>query len=293
MKSLYEIAPIGKYRIWGGSALAKHLHLKEEHIGEVFCASALAEDDSYLPGLNTTLSRFYMEHGDFFQLPSPIFPLRVNLIDAQDSLSLQVHPKTQAEAWYVLRDDGHILLGHTFEDQASFLEAVTNDTLLHGCIRHSVQKDDFYYLPGGSLHAILKNTLVYEITQASDVTYRLYDYHRMDPQTGKERALRCEEAAAVLSYPQLMSRPSPCILERTSAYEKTLLHDEKQKFTLYRFHITGHVEIPNAAFYLITILEGSGSINGEEVKPYQTWMHAHGTLLHMEGTMTLMAATYR
>ncbi len=145
---------------------------------------------------------------------SRIFPILTKFIDARHALSVQVHPNDayaqrvegqpngKTECWYVLEAQAHahIVLGWTRDtSRGEYLERVKLGDLDEVLRRVPVRPGDAFYLPAGTLHAIGAGIVLYETQQASDLTYRIYDYNRVGPD-GKPRPLHVEKAADVLDY---------------------------------------------------------------------------------------------
>jgi mannose-6-phosphate isomerase len=143
-----------------------------------------------------------------------IFPLLTKFIDARHALSVQVHPDDayahrvegqpfgKAECWHVLEadDDASIVLGwNRATSRGEFLERVVDGSLDALLRRVPVKAGDTFFLPAGTLHAIGHGIVLYETQQASDLTYRVYDYDRVDAH-GKKRSLHVEKAADVLDF---------------------------------------------------------------------------------------------
>lgn len=94
MKRLYRIKPIGHYRIWGSDTLGDQFHLTNPRsIGEISCASANSSCDCEIYEEAYTLSDFYKNHPEYFHLSCKQFPLRINIMAANEDLSIQVHPE--------------------------------------------------------------------------------------------------------------------------------------------------------------------------------------------------------
>lgn len=146
------------------------------------------------------------------------FPLLIKLIDANRSLSVQVHPnettapitagEPKTEAWVVLGAAPGAALyagtapGVTFE---AFRDAAINgDAIVPTLARHDVREGDAYFIPGGVVHAIDAGCLIYEVQQSSDTTYRIYDWGRVGAD-GKPRQLHLDKALASVdkSMPQV------------------------------------------------------------------------------------------
>jgi mannose-6-phosphate isomerase len=213
------LEPQERELIWGGHALVdrygKHASA-EAKIGE----SWECWDDNRVSGgphAGRTLGELRVELGTRLTGlvdPATTFPLLTKLIDARDALSVQVHPDDayaqrverqpngKTECWYVLEAEpgATIVLGWNRDtSRGEYLERV-GDGSLGELLRHvPVRPGDVFYLPAGTLHAIGKGIVLFEVQQASNLTYRIFDYGRTGPD-GKPRELHVEKAADVLDY---------------------------------------------------------------------------------------------
>lgn len=226
MTTLYPLkfTPIVKDKIWGGSKL-KTLFDKPgatNKSGESWELSGHGNDQSvvsngFLAGNSLQeLIEIYMGElvGDnVYEQFGLTFPLLFKLIDANDNLSIQVHPGDEVaserhnsfgktEMWYIMDadPDGELVIG--FKDECSkeqYLQAMDDGVLEDILQRVKVEKGDVFFIPAGLVHAIGKGVLLAEIQQTSDITYRIYDYKRVDDQ-GNERELHTDEAVDVIDY---------------------------------------------------------------------------------------------
>jgi mannose-6-phosphate isomerase len=142
-----------------------------------------------------------------------IFPLLVKFIDANEDLSVQVHPNDElakkrhnsfgkTEMWYVIEaDPGSTLIsGFNQEmDEQKYLEKFNSGHLMDILNKEDVKAGDVFFLPAGRVHTIGKGLLIAEIQQTSDITYRIYDFDRVDDK-GNKRELHVEEALAAIDY---------------------------------------------------------------------------------------------
>ncbi len=141
------------------------------------------------------------------------FPLLLKLLDCQDDLSVQVHPDDdykhlaegepgKTEMWYVLdaKPGAQIIYGlNEGVTREALAEAIREDRIM-ACLRTvPVTAGDAFYIPAGTVHALMSGVLVAEIQQNSDTTYRLYDYNRPGLD-GKPRELHIEDALNVIRY---------------------------------------------------------------------------------------------
>jgi len=219
-----KFEPILKDKIWGGNKL-KSLYNKPaltDKLGESWELSGYEGDESvvvngFLAGNNLQeLIEIYMGEliGDEnYEKFGHSFPLLFKLIDANDNLSIQVHPGDEVaeerhgsfgktEMWYVVDAEvgAELIIG--FNDNCSSevyldaLEAGTVESLLQ---KVPVAKGDVFFIPAGLVHAIGSGVVIAEIQQSSDITYRIYDYKRTDD-NGNERELHTEQALDVISF---------------------------------------------------------------------------------------------
>ena len=141
------------------------------------------------------------------------FPLLLKFIDATDDLSIQVHPNDdyaleneqslgKTEMWYVLpsQGDSAIYLGWTQPMDPALIHAAIEDGSLARYMReYKVRAGDVAYIPAGTVHAMRRDTIVAEIQENSDITYRLYDYNRVG-NDGKKRPLKLDKALEVMDF---------------------------------------------------------------------------------------------
>ena len=225
-KSLYplQFTPILKERIWGGTRLKTVLgkKAKTERCGESWELSGVSGNVSkvangFLRGNNLQeLIEVYMGDlvGDrIYERFGIEFPILVKFIDAQDDLSIQVHPDNQqaaerhgaygkTEMWYVMDagNDSNLIVGFNKKmDREKYVQALNDRKLKEIMNFEKVTAGDLFFIPAGRVHAIGKDILLAEIQQTSDVTYRIYDWDRVDVD-GKSRELHAKLALDVIDY---------------------------------------------------------------------------------------------
>lgn len=229
---ILELSEIGKETVWGGNLLAS-LYSKpfesDKNIGESWEISDLNEEKSVI--LNgefkgKTLSFLVERYKEEFlgsnciealQLISAkkekYFPLLIKFIDAKDKLSIQVHPDEEYaykkhkkhgknEMWYIVeaKNNAKILLGLREGIDKNILKKAIDNNInnIESLFNYfEVKKGDAYYIPNGCVHAILGDIMIAEIQTSSDITYRLYDWKRID-KDGKARELHIEDAFNVI-----------------------------------------------------------------------------------------------
>lgn len=227
MSSLYPLKfkPIFKEKIWGGNKIKTVLELDYGDLpncGEVWVISGVEGNKSVVENgflkdneLNE-LVEVYM--GDFvgekiFDRFGNEFPLLIKFIDANDWLSVQVHPDDalaasrkvgmgKTEMWYTLGADENTQLISGFNremNKETYLEQINNGALKDILNYEGVKKDDVFFMPAGRVHAIGPGMLLAEIQQTSDTTYRIYDWDRLDD-NGNPRELHTDEALDAIDF---------------------------------------------------------------------------------------------
>lgn len=225
--------------IWGGTRLASWLNLPEPRparLGEtwqVFDANVVVEG----PLAGRTLAELAAEHGAALvgersaRRYGADFPLLAKFIDANDRLSIQVHPDDayahsreahtgfhgKTEAWYILDAAPGATVTYGLSRPSSreeFAAAVAAGTVEELMGQLPVAPGDVVFVPAGTLHAINAGIVLFEIQQKSDLTYRVYDYGRRDAKTGQPRELHLEKALEVSSFaPAPGGKVAPLALE--------------------------------------------------------------------------------
>ena len=220
-----KFTPISKYRLWGGNKLKTILNkpFQEENIGESWEISDVENDESIVANgdlAGKTLRELISEYkSDFvgknvYDSFGEKFPLLIKFIDAKTPLSIQVHPSDELakerhnsfgknEMWYVLDADesSEIIVG--FNKQISkeqYLETLETGNILSVLNAEKTSAGDAFNIPTGRVHAIGAGIMLAEIQQTSDVTYRIYDYDRVDKTTGEKRELHTELAKDAIDF---------------------------------------------------------------------------------------------
>lgn len=258
MSGLYPLKfePIYLEKIWGGNRLKTLLNKKYDtkNCGESWEISGVEGNISvvangFLKGNDLSeLIEIYM--GDLvgdkvYEKFGNEFPLLIKFIDAQDDLSIQVHPNDElskerhnafgkTEMWYVLDAAKGALINSGFNqpiDKEKYLEYLENGELIDLLKYDEVKVGDVFFIPAGRVHAIGKGSMVAEIQQTSDVTYRIFDYNRKDDM-GNERELHTELALDAIDF--------------------SYLDDYK---TVYKTELNKSVEIVKCEYFTTNIIE--------------------------------------
>jgi mannose-6-phosphate isomerase len=278
--------PIFKPKIWGGRRLERLLAKQlppTDPIGESWELADLEEDQSVVtagPAKGKTLGELVKQWGTDLlggaRLFEGRFPLLIKYLDANETLSVQVHPdqatadrlggrvRVKNEAWYVIDadKDGFIYRGLRHGVTADDLKhAIDQQNFESVLTRVPVRKGHAYYLPSGTVHALGAGVLVAEVQTPSDTTYRLYDWNRIDPATGSPRELHVEQALGCIAYdtdPITNDKPEHVGSIWTSV--TSLVRCDS--FVLERVRIVEGVEqpIPHQEMVIWMVLEGKGSL---------------------------------
>jgi len=221
----FKFNPIFKERIWGGTKLETQFGKKlngKTNIGESWELSAVEGDVSVvcngdLAGNDLQeLIEIYMDDlvGEkVYKKYGNEFPLLIKFIDANDDLSIQVHPDDKkakerhnaygkTEMWVALDDSENPKLITGFNqdtDKDTFLKKLEDHTLTDLFNYEEVKKGDVFFVPAGRVHAICAGNLIAEIQQTSDITYRIYDYDRKDNE-GNGRELHLDLSLDVMDF---------------------------------------------------------------------------------------------
>ena len=226
----FLLKPSCKDSIWGGTKLKKRFH--KEHSVDIISESwELSVHPAGLslaasgPNRSVPLAELIKNPAvtGNFAASFTVFPLMIKWIDSHLPLSIQVHPDNdyamaheqdmgKTEMWYIIdcEPDSYLYYGFSKEiSREEFAHRIADDTLLEVVRKVPVKKGDVFFIPSGTLHAIGPGILLAEVQQSSNVTYRIYDYGRLDTD-GKPRQLHVEKAVDVTKLiPITESSPIP------------------------------------------------------------------------------------
>lgn len=219
-----QFEPILKERIWGGTKLKTYLNkpITSETTGESWEIATVENDISIVSNgvlkgqnLNEIIRQFPLEilGAKVYKKFGSQFPLLFKYIDAREDLSIQVHPNDElakkrhnsfgkTEMWYVMQADEEARLIVGFKEKSSkedYVSSLNNNKLLDILETKKVKKGDVFFLETGTVHAIGAGTVIAEIQQTSDITYRLYDFERVDS-NGNKRELHVDLALDAIDY---------------------------------------------------------------------------------------------
>jgi len=277
-------------KIWGGKKLENYFACEsfEENFGESWEVSVIKGFESVVNNgvfknkkLNKLIEKYPIEilGSSVYNKYGLNFPLLIKFIDVNQPLSIQVHPNNEkakvrhnsfgkSEMWFIIETEKNANLSLGFNkkiDKNIFNENLKNKTVDKILNSFIVEPKDAFYVPAGTIHALNGKMLLLEVQQSSDITYRIYDYERLDPKTGKKRELHIKSAISSINFSK-------------KKYEK-INYDvnenrlnpiiENNFFKIYFLKINGE-EIKkifmNSSFWILVCLEGSLSVNYKNEK---------------------------
>ena len=282
-----KFSPIFRSVRWGGTRLAeyKNVSLPTDHVGESWEISGLPGQETVVsegPHAGKSVTALLEKHGTrilgerFFAKYGTFFPVLIKFIDAEDDLSIQVHPKGdesfddsdgksailgKTELWYIISSESgsYIYSGFNRPLTRQKLEsAMASNTLVNVLAKHFSGPGDMYYIPAGRIHSIGAGNLLLEIQQTSGVTYRLHDYNRKDVD-GRHRQLHVDKAMDVIDYSQAdfgLARPQ-MLIDCETWFKRT------PYFTITAVQVMDRVRLdiaPTESPRILIAITGSGSL---------------------------------
>lgn len=280
---IFKLKPVGKDNLWGGERLkteyGKKINLSP--LAETWECSVHPDGPSVVLNgeyRNKTLKDVLKIHPEFLGtklLGNAELPILVKFIDAKQKLSVQVHPDDEyalehekqngkTEMWYVLDagENANLIYGFNHKvDENTLRKAFLNNTLEKYLHKINVNKGDVFFVPAGTVHGIGAGCLIAEIQQSSNVTYRVYDYNRVD-KLGKKRELHLDKALNVMNMrPAMNVRQKPRLVHYyPNCVRETLCN--------CKYFVTERIETSHGfafsvldnSFQVLLCLDGEGTI---------------------------------
>ena len=283
-KGILFLNPVCTHNIWGGTKLREEFGypVEGDDIGECWGISAHSNGDGSIRNgvyAGKKLSEVWEEHREVFgNLTYDRFPLMAKIIDAREDLSIQVHPDDayaeehengsfgKTECWYILDapEGGTLVAGHnatTKEELASMIHEGRWDEFIREI---PVKKGDFIQIDPGTVHAIKGGLLILETQQNSDITYRVYDYDRL--QNGKPRELHVEKSIDVITVP---AKPVADSVKSALDLPKNQLNElySCKYYDIFKLDVDGKAEfVQQYPFLMMSVVEGDGIVDSQPVK---------------------------
>ena len=299
---LVKLKPAVKDYIWGGNYFQRfNKGLNLDRVSECWELSVRDDASSIIASgkdIGKPLSQIITKEdigpvmGRF-----PYFPLLIKLIDAKENLSVQVHPSDdyalkyensfgKSEMWHIISADEnsglYVGLNKDYTKE-EIEEALNKGTILDYLNFFKVKPGETYVINPGTIHAIGKGVRLIEIQQNSNLTYRLYDYHRVD-KDGHPRELHIKKALDVIDYRKYAPVNS----------EGELLADN-QYFTVKRMNVNGELKLSanKQSFISFTFLEGEGMVNDIAFSQYDTFFLPYQKECAIKGQGVVIVSTVR
>lgn len=255
-----KLSPYKKGVVWGGTILRDKYGKSFDScdLGETWELSVREKENAVITNgeyAGMTLKEYLGSPDDF--------PLLVKFLDANDSLSVQVHPE-KTEMWYIVEasEDARLVYGLNCSFDADTIKnAIEKGTLEEYMNYVNVKPGEVYFIPSGLTHAICKGIVIAEIQENSDITYRLYDYNR--PQAdGSLRELHVKESLETIKD----ITEEDILKERYSLGKNGESNLANCKFfTVDKYDIEDGIKLTKQGFHHILCLKGEGSVMGETI----------------------------
>lgn len=274
MLPVIKFEPVFKSVLWGGTRIAefKGLPSQGDHVGESWELSPMEGHESVVadgPFKGQTLPELLREHGKeimgekLFGRYGDRFPLLIKFIDSTQDLSIQVHPDDalaarrhnslgKTEMWYSVlpTSTAYLYAGFNQEmDADKFRAKVADSTIVDTLTKYYTKPGDLFFLPAGRVHAIGEGNFVLEIQEASDITYRIYDYNRRDAQ-GNLRQLHVDESVDAINYNDKTQE----VKNVTAKPGEQALLEDCNYFTTTLVNVAGEYFLPLAKRASFTVL---------------------------------------
>lgn len=284
---MYKFKPILKSMIWGGEKIIPYKGLDSElkQVGESWEISGVKDNESVIDGGaddGMTLPALIARDGAKLlgkanhERFGEEFPLLIKFIDARQDLSIQVHPndeqawerhqsKGKTEMWYVVDADPCSSLRSGFAKQVTpeeYEASIADNTITDLLAEYDIHAGDLFFLPAGRIHSIGAGAFIAEIQQTSNITYRIYDFNRVDA-NGNPRELHTEQSKAVIDY----SVQPDYRTHYEAADDKRVELVSCPYFTTSLYNLTKEQTIALAdldSFVIVICTEGSGTITDDK-----------------------------
>ncbi|MBR5739531.1 MAG: ROK family protein [Lachnospiraceae bacterium] len=280
-----KLGAVLKDILWGGTKLGERYHKPAGKIAEAWELSVHPE------GTSTVENGIFAGQSLSSVLGSTDFPVMIKLIDAEDRLSIQVHPK-KTEMWVILEAKPGAALVYGLKkpfDEETFRKALADGTVEELLNFVPVRPGDVFFIPQGLVHAIGAGILIAEIQENSNVTYRVYDYGRI--KDGKPRELHVEAAMKTIrDFTEEEIRAKR--FETGPEGPKTLA--DCPYFKVDRVSVDGLYEIPaHPGFTSVVCIRGEGTIGSEAIEQGDSFYLPEGLgAVGLKGRMEVLLTTF-
>ena len=294
----FLLKPCGKDYLWGGNRLNYDFNKEIElsPLAETWECSTHKDGPSLVASgkyKGKTLSEVLKIHPEYIGTHPKTkdeLPILIKFIDAKDDLSVQVHPDDEyafknengqlgkTEMWYVLDSKKDSTLVHGFNcdvDKETIRKAIDDGSIGNYLNKVNINKDDLFFIKAGTVHAIGKGALIAEIQESSNLTYRLYDYDRID-KNGKKRQLHIDKALDVMNYKKSETVRQPIRVHNyKKGYSSELLcrckyfEVHKEKINTKNCRKMFSFQTESNSFHVLLCIDGCGTIIlDDEIIPF-------------------------
>lgn len=295
MKHVYELIPPLKEYIWAGNNLKKYKKTDLDKISESRELSFLDGDESKLiyDNKEVNITEFIKSEPINKYINPKIQNLLIKLIDSAQSLSIQVHPSDEyalkyenslgkTEMWIILdaKEGSYINLGFNQDvKKEEFPKLIKDNSILSYLNKIYVKPGDIYLIKPGTIHAIGEGITLLEIQESSKLTYRVYDFNRID-KNGNKRELHVSKAMDVLNFSKLNIQN----LNREEVIKTNY-------FEVYKGKNLNENKIDIIKPSIITIIEGDGFIDETEVSKFKSYFVLPCEKLKLKGNFEYFVTT--
>ncbi len=317
---MIQLLPVFKDYLWGGTKI-RDIFRKDtgslDRIAESWEFSSHAEGQSVIATgeyAGKTLSDYFAAVGwnktGGFGRENRNLPCMVKFIDACENLSIQVHPSDtyarrherdngKNEMWYIMdaEENAFIYVGFNKEtNRKEVLRRIGDNTIEEILNKVPVRKGDSFFIPAGTIHAIGAGCFICEIQQTSNVTYRLYDYGRLD-RNGQPRSLQIKKGLDVLDYHRLhiMQDEQSGLYHIGTASSKMLARTNW--FTVTKYDVDGDLQIsvmrsPYSLYKAFVVVDGEGEVEtpggSQHIRAGYTWLLKQQAPLRISGHCSVL-----
>lgn len=289
----FLLSPIPKDYLWGGSRLNDDFNLKLDSVplAEAWVCSTHHDGASYVSAHECSLTELLKKNPEWLGTHpllctggKPELPILIKLIDAKEDLSVQVHPDDdyalknegelgKTEMWYILdaKINSELVYGFNQDMNVERIRDALNKGSINQFLNHvSVHKDDLFYIEAGTVHAIGGGILLAEIQESSNITYRLYDYDRLD-KYGEKRTLNVEKALKVANLGNSIIPRQPLRVIKYRNGSASELLTRCKYFQVERLIINTDIhremsefQAASNSFHALLCIDGCGVLFGED-----------------------------
>ena len=287
---LLKVPPLEWEVIWGDGSLARKYNRElapgldrnnnRTSGGGGFSGSDIIADG---PFAGQTMDWLYKNHKEYFGTPDElrwddIIPVGGGILHAAEDLSVQVHPREdwaqehlgihgKSECWYIVDcpEGADIVMGHKAKTFAELDDYIAREAWEDLVERHPIWPGCFYAIKAGTLHAIQKGTTFIEVCNPCPVTYRFYDYDRLDAD-GKPRYTDIPKTRENILVPNRIFTFPP-IVSRYGGVKETWLANNED-YSVWRYEVDGKGTVPRKKPFMgCFVIEGQGTIDGMPLEP--------------------------